>query len=65
MGNSAHKFTAKERRVLITHWVGVAFEKLQGSNYDFIRGIDVSKHTVYLHLVIEEYLEFHEKLRNL
>ena len=40
MGNSAHKFTAKEKRVLITDWVGAAFEKLQGM---IIRGIDVSK----------------------
>ena len=37
MGNSAHKFTAKERRVLIAHWVGAAFEKLQVSNYDYAR----------------------------
>lgn len=30
-------FSAKERRILITHWVGEAYKKLAGSEYDNLR----------------------------
>ena len=33
LGNSEKKLTAKERRILITHWVGEAYKKLQSDQY--------------------------------
>ena len=37
IGNDQEKFSAKDRRILMTHWIGEAFEKLQGSKYDYSR----------------------------
>ena len=37
MGNSDIKLTAKEHRILITHWVGEAYQKLRDSKYDHLR----------------------------
>ena len=33
MGNSEEKRTVKERRILITQWIGDAYEKLRGPDY--------------------------------
>ena len=35
--DSEEKFTAKERRILITHWAGEAYNKLSTSSYDNFR----------------------------
>ena len=37
LGNDGKKFTAKDRRILITHWVGDAWGKLQDPKYDHSR----------------------------
>ena len=37
MGNTEKKLNAKERRILLTHWVGNAYEKLNDSNYTNLR----------------------------
>ena len=37
MGNSEERLTVKQRRILITRWVGDAYEKLKGPDYQKIR----------------------------
>ena len=37
MGNTDEKLTVSRRRILITQWVGEAFEELQDENYDGFR----------------------------
>ena len=37
MGNTEKKLNVKERRILLTHWVGNAYEKFKDSNYTNLR----------------------------
>ena len=37
MGNSKEELTVKQRRILITQWIGDAYEKLRGPDYQKLR----------------------------
>ena len=37
MGNSEEKLSVKQRRILITQWVGDAYEKLREPDYQKLR----------------------------
>ena len=37
LGNSEKKLTTSERRILMTHWVGEAYERLQSEEYNQTR----------------------------
>ena len=37
MGNGSKKLSVGDRRILITQWVGVAYEKIKSSDYDHFR----------------------------